>query len=204
MKTYKITEEDLQNLIKREPLFKEYIAQFGILKKTINPNIFESIIGAMIAQQISGKAATAITNRLYEKIGAVTPQNLLALTDEDFAFIGLGPQKRGYIRSIADSFATGKITESNLKTLDDKELTEELVKLKGVGEWTAEMLLIFSVGHTNVLSYKDLGIRKGLMKLYQKGNIDEVTPAFFEDCRQKFDPYNTLASFYLWEIASLK
>ena len=201
---FNFTKEEMDSLLKKEPFFLPYIKQFGMLNKSINTNVFESIIEAMIAQQISGKAASAITNRLLEKVKIITPKGLLELTDEEYAVIGLGPQKRGYIRSIATAFLNKEITEEGLKRLSDEELTKELVKLKGVGEWTAQMLLIFSLGKKNILSYKDLGIKKGLMRLYNKQSIDEITPAFFEKCKQKFSPHNTLASFYLWEIASLK
>jgi DNA-3-methyladenine glycosylase II len=205
MKTkFKITKEQVNKLLQKEPKFSYCVTQFGIPQKTINPNVFESIIEAMIAQQISGKVAQVITNRLVEKVGVITPQSLLALSDEDYQKIGLGAQKRGYIRSISKSFLSGELKEDHLKTLKEQELIKELIKLKGVGEWTAQMLLIFSLGHSNILSYKDLGIKKGLMKLYGKNNIDDITPEFFNECKQTFSPYNTLASFYLWELASQK
>ncbi|PKK95944.1 MAG: hypothetical protein CVV59_01145 [Tenericutes bacterium HGW-Tenericutes-4] len=198
------TQNDVDELIKKEPKFEPYVKRFGLLNRPINSNIFESIVGAMIAQQISGRVATIITHRLLDKVKEVTPQNLLLLTDDEYQEIGLGPQKRGYIKSISKSFLSGEVNENTLKTLIDVELTKELVKLKGVGEWTAQMLLIFSLGKTNVLSYKDLGIRKGIMKLYKKSSIDEITEEFLDKCKKKFAPLNTLASFYLWEIAGLK
>ena len=196
--------EEINELIKKEPKFEIFIEKFGALTRTVNENIFESIIEAVISQQISGKVAQVIYNRLIEKVKIISPENLLLLNEEEYKIIGLGKQKSSYIISISNSFLNGEIKEDNLKLLDDKKVIEELIKLKGVGEWTAEMLLIFSLKRKNILSAKDLGIRKGLMKLYEKSSIDEVTNSFIEECRQKFSPLNTLASFYLWEIASLK
>ena len=203
-KLYTYTKEQVQELIKKEPAFSEYIQIIGDIEVNINPNIFESIIEAMIAQQISRKVAQIITNRLIEKVKKITPKKILLLTDEDFSQIGLGPQKRGYVRAISTSFSNGQIKEDELLKLNEEELKQELIKLKGVGEWTAEMLLIFSLGKPNILSYKDLGIKKGLVKLYNKNNIEEITSEFFEECKNKFSPLNTLASLYLWKIASLK
>ena len=201
---FNYSEKELNDLIKKEPKFKPYVENFGILLRAVNENIFESIIEAVISQQISGKVAQVIYNRLIEKIKVVKPENLLLLTDEEYKTIGLGKQKSGYIKSISNSFLNGEIKEENLKFLDDKDVIEELIKLKGVGAWTAEMLLIFSLKRKNVLSAKDLGIRKGLMKLYEKNSLEEINVSFIEECKNKFSPLNTIASFYLWEIASLK
>jgi len=203
-KDFSFTLEEVNELVKKEPKFAFYIEKFGALTRTVNENIFESIIDAVVSQQISGKVAQVILNRLIEKAKIVTPKNLLLLSEDDYKLIGLGKQKSTYIKSISNSFLNCEINEHILKTLDDKKVVEELIKLKGVGEWTAEMLLIFSLKRKNVLSAKDLGIRKGLMKLYEKNSLDEITTSFIEECKQKFAPFNTLASFYLWEIASLK
>ena len=204
MKYFEYSKKDVNELVKLEPKFKEYINKIGEVKVKINPNVFESIVEAIIAQQISGKAASAITNRLYEKLKPLTPSGILSLSDEDFSYIGLGPQKRGYARSISQSFEEGIIKEEVLIKLNNEQLIEELVKLKGVGSWTAEMLLIFSLARRQVISLKDLGIKKGIAKLYDYSSHKEVSEEFLNKIKQKLSPQGTLASLYLWQIASLK
>ena len=103
-----------------------------------------------------------------------------------------------YIKGISDSALTKEIDFENLHMLSDDEVTKELTQLKGVGEWTCEMIMIHSLQRSDVLSYKDLAIRRGIMKLH---NLEELSKEKFETYRKKYSPFNTVASFYLWEIS---
>lgn len=202
MEHFIFTQQDVDNLIKIEPKFKPFIdLDFGT--KTINPNVFESIIESMIAQQISGRVAGIITNRLKEKVKVITPQKMLKLTDDEYKEIGLGPQKRGYIRSISNSVKNKDIDLNKLQILTSEEVIEQLTKLKGVGSWTAEMLLIFSLGRRDVLSIKDLGIKKGIAYLYGFNSHKDLSDEFLIKTHNKLKSVGTLASFYFWELSTL-
>ena len=110
---------------------------------------------------------------------------------------GLSGRKIEYLRGIADAALSGTIAFDTLAERSDSEVIAELVKLKGVGVWTAEMLLIFALGRPDVLSFKDLGIRRGIMML---NHLDSLTESEFEAYRKRYSPYGTLASLYLWRI----
>ena len=107
-------------------------------------------------------------------------------------------KKATYIKGIADSALTKEIDFEKLHLLSDDEVTQKLTQLKGVGEWTCEMILIHSLQRSDVLSYKDLAIRRGIMKLY---DLEELSKEKFETYRKNYSPYNTVASLYLWELS---
>lgn len=152
----------------------------------------------MFSQQISTKAAFTVKNRLIEQVGRITPETISKQDIENIQLCGMTMRKAKYIKNIAKAAVNKRINLDNLNLLSDKEIINELVKLEGVREWTAEMLLIHSFERPDVLSYKDLGIRRGLKKLY---SLEDISKEEFEVYRKKYSPYNTVASLYLWKIS---
>ena len=124
-------------------------------------------------------------------------EKLLEAETADLRACGLSAPKIGYLRGIAEAKCSGRINFRALARRPDEEILAELVKLKGVGIWTAEMLLIFALGRPDVLSFRDLGIRRGIMLLEQK---ETLSAEEFEAFRRRCSPYGTLASLYLWRI----
>ena len=130
--------------------------------------------------------------------GRFSPKNI---GDTDLELIqkcGMSLKKATYIKGIADSALTKEIDFEKLHLLSDDEVTQQLTQLKGVGEWTCEMILIHSLQRSDVLSYKDLAIRRGIMKLH---GLEELSKEKFETYRKNYSPYNTVASLYLWELS---
>ena len=130
-------------------------------------------------------------------LGEITAENLLAADVGSLRACGLSGRKIEYLRGIAEAQRSGTVDFDSLPEKSDAEIIEELVKLKGVGVWTVEMLLIFALGRPDILSYKDLGIRKGIMML---NGLESLSETEFETYRRRYSPYGTLASLLLWRI----
>ena len=177
---------------------KVLIDSIGEINREYIPDPFIALVNSIVFQQISYKAALSIWNRLEDLITEINPDNLLNVSFESLRKCGLSKTKISYIRNIAEAVKKNELELDNLAMMSDEEVIKKLVKIKGIGVWTAEMFLIFSLSRKNVMSYNDLGIRKGLKWLYSMN--EEPTLKQFEKFKNKFSPNNTLASFYLWEI----
>ncbi|NLN14015.1 MAG: DNA-3-methyladenine glycosylase 2 family protein [Tissierellia bacterium] len=198
MKYFKYANKEMDYLKERDPILGAAIDRIGFVKREVNPDIFSALISSIISQQISTKAAITVKNRLLELVGEIKPENIIKLDLEEIQKCGMSMRKADYINSIAEAVISKAVDLNNLNKLSDEEVIKELTKLKGVGEWTAEMLLIHSLQRPNVLSFKDLGIRRGLMRLY---SLDHISKDEFEVYRNRYSPYNTVASIYLWKIS---
>lgn len=174
------------------------IDKIGIIKREVNSDIFDSLVSSIISQQISTKAALTVKSRLKELVGEFTPETINKEDMEKIQQCGMTMRKASYLKNIAYAAVTKSLDLNNLHLLSDAEIIKELVKLDGVGEWTAEMLLIHSFERPDILSYKDLGIRRGIKRLY---SLDDITKEEFERYRKMFSPYNTVASIYFWELS---
>ncbi len=133
-----------------------------------DPNIYEALVDAIISQQISVKAADAIMARLRAALpdGIVSPQALLSLDHEALRAVGLSAAKARYVRDLTERVASGALQLERFDELDDEAVIEQLVAVKGIGRWTAEMILIFSLGRPDVLPVDDLGFAEGVRQLY--------------------------------------
>lgn len=178
---------------------KLLIDRYGYLERTVNPDLFSCLIESIVAQQISGKAAETVYAKLKQAVGDVTPEQILATQDNDLRSCGLSGRKVSYLKSAADFFSNEKNNTASFFEMSDRELISALTEIKGVGVWTAEMLMIFSLAKPNVLSFHDFGIRKAITALY---GLTELGKNDFERYRTMFCPYGTVASFYLWQFAN--
>mgnify|MGYP000858966370 CR=1 FL=1 len=198
MAYFEYGKRELEYLKSRDKKLGEAIDRIGFVKREIIPDPFRALIYSIVGQQVSGKAADTVFGRLTEKAGGITPGNLAKLETAEIQSCGMSARKAGYIKGITEAALTGAVDFGNLGKKTDDEIIKILTGLNGVGVWTAEMLLIFSLGRPDVLSFNDFGIRKGIMKLY---GLNELTRGNFMQCRITFSPYCTTASIYLWEIA---
>ncbi len=173
------------------------IDTIGKINRPINPDLFGGLIHAIIAQQISSKAADTVWWRLHE-LTCVTPKDIADLPPDVLQAIGISYRKAGYIQGVTHHIVEKNLDLSELYQLSDDEVIKVLSGFKGVGEWTAQMLMIFSMNRMNVLSWHDLAIIRGLRMLYRHRHI---TPALFAKYQRRFAPYNSVASLYLWAIA---
>ena len=186
-----------------DPIMAQSIERVGECTLTPSPNLFETLVDAIISQQISVKAADAIMGRLRkaalgESTGLITPEALLPLASDMLQGAGLSPQKIRYIRDLTERVSSGQLDLALLSELDDEAVITELVKVKGIGRWTAEMMLIFSFGRPDVLPVDDLGFLEGVRDAY--GLETRPTPKEMRERGELWRPYRTFATWYMWGV----
>ena len=162
---------------------------------------YRGLVRSVIYQQLAGAAATAIAGRLKARHRGRFPGTRALLAESDLALreVGLSRQKIATLRAIATAFDEGVLGNRALRRLDDDGVVAEVTKLKGIGEWTAHMLLMFSLGRPDVLPVGDYGVRKGAQSLY--GLKDLPGCAELEALAKPWQPYRSVASWYLWRAA---
>lgn len=191
-------EKEIEYLKKKDKKLGAAIDSIGMIKRAVNPDPFHSIITSVVGQQISNKAADTVNTRLFELVDTINPENIGQANIEDIQKCGMSFRKATYIKGIAEAALTNTVDFNNLHKLTDEQIIEKLTSLYGVGNWTAEMLLIFSLGRMDVLSFKDLAIVRGMMRLY---GLEKITKVDFEKYRKRYSPYGSVASLYLWELS---
>lgn len=178
------------------PLIKKY----GSCK--IKPNKKESyfldLVESIMFQQLSGKAAETILQRFKKGLGGkITPEKTLKIKDEEFRSWGVSRQKLSYLRDLSEHVIQNKLEIKKLDKLSDEKVIEELVAVKGIGVWTAQMFLMFTLGRPDIFPVADLGIKRGFKILVEKDLNDEDMVKF----SNRWKPYRTLASWYIWKAA---
>lgn len=192
-------EGSLEALKAKDETLKEIIDQLGPLYIPIQTDLFEAIVFHIVGQQVSKKVQETIWQRLQEEFGAITPEKVNQVDLIFFQKLGISRRKASCIQEIAHRIVSGQLDLESLRTLEDEEVIETLSAFKGIGPWTAEMVLLFSLQRLDVFSYSDYGVKRGLRMLYGHKEID---PSLFEEYRQRFSPYGSLASLYLWQISN--
>jgi len=198
MTIFRYGRTEIAYLKKRDKQLGAAIDEIGMIEREVTPDLFTALVASVASQQISAKAAETIWRRMEERLGTITPSSIAGATPEEIQQCGMSMRKAGYIRGIGDAVTNGRLDLAGLRELSDDDVIARLSALNGVGIWTAEMLLIFSMERPNVLSWGDLAIRRGMMHLYGKNTIDH---AAFERYRKRYSPYGSVASLYLWEIS---
>lgn len=191
---------ELDYLARQDEKLGEAMKKIGMINREITPQPFAMLLNSIVGQQISGRAAETVWNRFVNLCGDITPEKVGSMDLSEIQACGMSMRKAGYIRGVADACLNGSVNFSAFSQMSDNEIIHTLTKLHGVGVWTAEMLLIFSMGRPDIVSFNDFGIRKGMMKLY---GLEKLPKEVFDEYRRRYSPYGTTASFYLWEIAAL-
>ena len=151
-----------------------------------------------MGQQISTKAFITIWKRITDLFGTVTPESILSKSAEELQKCGITMKKANYIQNIAMDITNGKLNLDTLYELPDDEVCRRLSSLNGIGTWTAEMLMTFSMQRLDILSWDDLAIRRGIMMLYRHKKLDKN---LFAKYKKRYSPYGSVASLYLWELS---
>ena len=198
MQIFRYGETEIRHLKKRDRILGAAIDEIGRIERAVTPDLFTALIASVASQQISAKAAETVWARMETRFGAITPAAIAAAAPEEIQQCGMSMRKAEYIRGIGDAVVCGALDLDRFPALPDDEIIARLVSLNGVGVWTAEMLLIFSMERPDVVSFSDLAIRRGMMRLYGK---DSMNRAVFERYRKRYSPYGSVASLYLWEIS---
>ena len=172
--------------------------RIGPIHRRVDPDLFSSVVHHIIGQQISTAAQTTIWNRLLARIGNVNSETLCALDASELQSLGMTHKKAGYILHFAELVLRKEFDIEAQPALPDKTVITQLSSLKGIGVWTAEMILLFCMQRSDVLSYGDLAIHRGLCMLYHHKHIDRER---FSKYATRYAPYGSVASLYLWAIA---
>ncbi len=177
---------------------------------TLNQNqhqgdVIDSLSRSIIFQQLSTRSATCIYQRflqLYDNPKHLTPEDVLNTSDETLRSVGLSRQKIVYLKDLAQTVLTGLPTLEELNQLDDETIVQTLIKIKGIGRWTVQMLLIFRLHRPDVLPVDDLGVRSALRRIYELPDLPDKKTV--EQIGQAWQPYRTIASWYLWRSLDLR
>ncbi len=190
--------QEIEHLKKADKKLASAIEQIGLIKRPVMSDLFTSLVHSIVSQQISGKARDTIWQRIETGLEAITPAIIHRLPIEELQQFGISFRKADYIKSAAEKVYSGELDLEALYHLPDEEVIQKLTELKGIGVWTAEMLLLFTMQRPNILSFGDLAIQRGLRMLYGHREIDRTR---FARYHKRYSPYASVASFYLWEIS---
>jgi DNA-3-methyladenine glycosylase II len=188
--------EQVNFLINQDPMLKPLFEKKESIEVHLYSDYFVSLVGTITSQQLSSKVAAVIFNRLEALCNNnITAHQLLSLSDDDLRGVGLSYQKINYLKSLAECEEKKIIRLSEFDHLSDHEIIEMLTQIKGIGIWSAQMFLMFSLGRIDVFSVLDLGLRNALKRLY---NQPELTNKDIELISEKWKPYRSYVSHYLW------
>ena len=184
-----------------DPELVTLLDSFEIEDWTPETNYFKSLTRTIIYQQLSGKAASTISNRfisLYHGKNYPTPADILNTDHDILRSVGLSNAKAKYIKNISRAFLDGTVDHKNLGKLSDEEIMEQLIAIKGVGPWTAQMFLMFTLNRPDVFPAGDLGVQKGFQQYFKLKKLP--SPKIMEKRAKKWKPYRTVASLYFWKV----
>jgi DNA-3-methyladenine glycosylase II len=165
---------------------------------------YESLISAIIYQQISGSAGDSIEKKFKSLYNGKmpSPKKFLETPENKVRSAGISPQKYSYLKDLCTRIIDGRLELKKFDSMEDEDIIEELDEVRGIGRWTAEMFLMFSLGRTNIVPRDDLGIKKAIKNTYCLR--DYPTGSKFSELAEKWAPYGTIASLYLWRSTDVK
>jgi DNA-3-methyladenine glycosylase II len=186
-----------------DPILAGIIERIGPYRVEYGEPTFHSLAEAIVYQQLNGKAAVTIFRRFTDLAGnPVTPEGILKLSEQQMRAAGLSKQKSSYLRDLAAKTRAGIVDFTCLPNLGDEEVIEHLTQIKGIGMWTAQMFLMFALRRPNVLPTGDYGLQMAIRKLYKKRTLPK--PAQMEKLAKCWEPYRSVASWYLWKSMDIK
>jgi DNA-3-methyladenine glycosylase II len=206
------------HLKKSDPVMRAIIERIGPCRMQFSPPEFHSLAEAIVYQQLNGKAAATIFQRFAALAGEpLTPEGILKVSDEQMRAAGLSKQKSAYLKDLAAKTSSGLLDFARLPDLPDAEVIEHLTQVKGIGVWTAHMFLMFTLKRENVLPIGDFGVRMAMYKHYlevakksaaakrsRKRKIKLPSPEQMEKIAKRWEPYRSVACWYLWQSLDTK
>jgi len=200
MESYNI--DAIQYLCKVDSNLERIIKIVGKYSINIRNDPFQSLVESIIYQQLAGKAANAIYNRFinYYNNKQITPTLILNSPNDNLKKVGLSNRKIDYLKDLALHVYDGRINLEELPKMNDEEIINKLVNVKGIGRWTSEMFLIFSLGRQDILPVTDLGVRKAIQKVYSLSELPK--PNIMIEIAKPWRPYRSIATWYLWKSLS--
>lgn len=195
---FRYSTEATDYLKQKDKKLGEVIEKIGIIERAADTDLFASVIHHIVGQQISTKAQATIWQRINDTFGVLNADVILGAGIDRLQGFGITFRKAEYITDFAEKVKTGAFDLEGIWDKSDEEAIASLVSLKGIGVWTAEMILLFCMKRQDVFSYDDLAIRRGLRMVYHHREIDRER---FERYRRRYSPYCSVASLYLWAVA---
>lgn len=189
-------QDGCDTLGQRCDIMKKLIGAHPVANLRTRGNAFQTLARAIVGQQISVKAAQSVWNKTVAVLGVVAPETLCAATEDELRGAGLSRQKIGYLKDLAAHFQDGRIRPRRWRNVDDQQVIDELVAVKGIGRWTAEMFLIFYLMRPNVWPVDDIGLVRAIEKHYHGG--ERQTKSAIQAYVTRFEPWGTVATWYLW------
>ena len=191
-------EEETDYLKKKDKRMAEVIDRIGHVERKVDTDLFSAVVHHIIGQQISMKAQATIWQRMQDTLGTVSAETILAAGVPALQALGMTFRKAEYLTDLAGRIVDGSFDLETVRSMDDAEAIRALSSLRGIGVWTAEMILLFCLQRPDIFSYDDLAIRRGLRMVYHHREIDRD---LFEKYRRRFCPYCSVASLYLWAVS---
>ena len=193
-------DEACKHLVKRDRVMRKLIPQFGEARLQSRGDAFTTLARSIVGQQISVKAAQSVWDRFAALLPGpstrISPAQVLDLPLEALRAAGLSARKVEYLRDLASHFASGAVHVRQWSSMDDEQIIEELVAIRGIGRWTAEMFLIFHLMRPNVLPLDDLGLLRGISLSYFSG--EPVSRAEAREVGEAWAPFRSVATWYIW------
>lgn len=181
---------------------KWLIERAGPFTLKVNRDRYGMLVRSILSQQISTKAARAIRLKLEAAVGELSPDAITAASDPTLRSAGLSAQKVTYLRDLTQHVHDGRLALAKIHRFDDEAVIQQLIAVKGIGRWTAQMFLMFSLGRLDVFPHDDLGIRSSIRELY--GLKELPTKAQSLEIAAPWRPYSSIASWYVWRLSDLK
>ncbi|KRB84714.1 DNA-3-methyladenine glycosylase family protein [Noviherbaspirillum sp. Root189] len=185
-----------EELMKRDRIMRKLIPQFGDMHLIGRGEPFTTLARSIVGQQISVKAADAVWQRFLESCPKCTPAQVLKAGPEKLASCGLSKRKAEYVIDLADHFKAKRVHADKWTEMEDEEVISELIQIRGIGRWTAEMFLIFNLLRPNVLPLDDVGLLKGISVNYFSN--EPVSRSDAREVAANWEPWRTVATWYLW------
>ncbi|GAB6988784.1 DNA-3-methyladenine glycosylase family protein [Paenibacillus pini] len=197
-KFFEYGEEEIEYLKSVDRTLGAAMERMGRVERVIIPDLFAALMHAIVGQLISAKATRTIWERMQNRFGEITPQHIAKQSADDIQACGMTMRKAVCIQHIAGAITQGAFNLEELLELSDADVIRRLITLNGIGKWTAEMMLINSMERRDIVSWGDIAIRRGMMKLY---GLPSLTKEQFDAYRLRYSPCGSVASIYLWEIS---
>ena len=191
-------ETEISYLRQKDKRLCEVIDRVGHVERTVDTDLFSSVVHHIIGQQISTKAQATIWQWMQDALGEVNAETIVSAGVPRLQGLGMTFRKAEYITDFAEKVHTGAFDLDAVEHMSDEDAIRELCSLKGIGVWAAEMILLFCMQRPDIFSFDDLAIQRGLRMVYHHRSIDR---RLFEKYRRRFRPYCSVASLYLWAVA---
>lgn len=191
-------EKEIEYLKKKDARLSAVMDRIGHIDRVVDSDLFSSVVHHIIGQQISSKAQHTIWQRMQDALGVVTPETIGGADAGALQAMGMTFRKATYIKDFSEKITSGVFNLAAVETMPDAEAIAALVSLKGIGVWTAEMILLFCLQRPDILSYDDLAVQRGMRMVYRHQTIDKKR---FETYRRRLSPYGSVAALYFWAVA---